>query len=72
MKNASWKITTYENGSPTATAEGLDHEQAVAAIREAMYGSDPLTEGTSFGRALSAVQDSRESRTGEHRIPVAA
>jgi hypothetical protein len=72
MKNSSWKITTYENGSPAATAEGLNHEQAVAAIREAMYGSDPLTEGSSFGRALSAVQANRESRTDEHRVPVAA
>lgn len=72
MKNSSWKITTYENGSPAATAEGLNHTQAVAAIREAMYGSGPLTEGTSFGRALSAVQADRESRTDEHRVPVAA
>lgn len=72
MKNSSWKITTYENGSPAATAVGLNHEQAVTAIREAMYGCDPLTEGTSFGRALSAVQVRREARTDEHRVPVAA
>jgi len=71
MKNSSWKITTFENGSPAATAEGLNHEQAVAMIREAMYGTDPLAEGT-FGRALSAVQASRESRTDEHRVSVAA
>lgn len=72
MKNSSWKITTYENGSPAGTAEGLNHEQAVAAIREAMYGSDPLTEGSSFGRALSTVEAKRREQTGEHRIPVAA
>jgi hypothetical protein len=72
MKNSSWKITTYENGSPAATAEGLNHEQAVAAIREAMYGVDPLTEGRSFGRALTAARAQHESRTDEHRVPVAA
>lgn len=72
MKNSSWKITTYENGSPAATAEGLNHEQAVAAIREAMYGSDPLSEGTSFGRPLAAARAQHESRTDEHRVPVAA
>lgn len=72
MKNSSWKITTYDDGSPAATAEGLNHEQAVVAIREAMYGSDPLSEGASLGRALSAVQASRESRTDEHRVAVAA
>jgi hypothetical protein len=72
MKNSSWKITTYEDGQAVATAEGLDRNQAVAAIRGAMYGSDPLTEGASFGRALSAVQAKREARTDEHRVPVAA
>jgi hypothetical protein len=72
MKNSSWKITTYEDGSPAATAEGLNHEQAVAAIREAMYGTDPLAEGASFGRALTAARARQESRTDEHRVPVAA
>ena len=72
MKKSSWKITTYEDGSPAATAEGLNHEQAVAAIREAMYGSDPLSEGTSFGRALTAVQAKRQEQLAEHRVPVAA
>jgi hypothetical protein len=72
MTNSSWKITTYENGSPAATAEGLNHEQAVAAIRKAMYGSDPLSEDNSFGRALSAARTQHGSRTDEHRVPVAA
>jgi spore germination cell wall hydrolase CwlJ-like protein len=72
MKNSSWKITTYDDGRPAATAEGLSHEQAVAAIREAMYGSDPLTGGASFGRALTAARAQHESRTDEHRVPVAA
>ena len=72
MRNSSWKITTYENGSPAATAEGLDHKQAVAAVREAMYGSDPLTAGSAVGRALSAVPANREVRTDEHPVPVAA
>lgn len=72
MKNSSWKITTYEDGRPAATAEGLNHEQAIAAIRGAMYGTDSLTEGASFGRALTAARAQRESRTDEHRVPVAA
>jgi hypothetical protein len=72
MKNSSWKITTYENGSPAATSEGLNHEQAVTAIRAAMYGSDPLTEGSSFGRALTAVQAKRQAQLAEHRVAVAA
>lgn len=74
MKNSSWKVTTYENGSPAETAEGLNQDQAVAAIREAMYGgSDPFTEGsTSFGRAQSAARTQHDSRTDEHRVPVAA
>jgi hypothetical protein len=73
MKNSSWKVTTFENGSPAATTEGLNQDQAVAAIREAMYGgSDPFTEGASFGRALSTARSQDESRTDEHRVPVAA
>ncbi len=72
MKNSSWKMTTYENGSPVATVDGLNHEQAVAAIRDAMYGSDPLAKGNSFGRPLSAARTEHESRTDEHRVPIAA
>lgn len=72
MKNSSWKVTTYENGSPAATAEGLNHEQAVSAIREAMYGSDPFAKGASFGRALTAARSQPESRPDEHRVSVAA
>jgi hypothetical protein len=72
MTNRSWKITTYEDGSPAGSAEGLNHEQAVAAIRGAMYGHDPLTEGTSFGRALSAVKAKRQDQPVEQRVPVAA
>jgi hypothetical protein len=72
MKNSSWKITTYNDGSPVATAEGLNHEQAVSAIREAMYGRDPFTEGTSFGRALSAVEAKRHEQASDLQVPVAA
>jgi hypothetical protein len=72
MKNSSWKITTYENGSPAATAEGLDHKQAIAAVRGAMYGHDPLIGGSSFGRPLTAARAQHESRTDEQRVPVAA
>lgn len=72
MKNSSWKITTYDDGRAVGSAEGLDHTQAVAAIRGAMYGSDPLTEGTSFARALSAVAVKRREQLADHRAPVAA
>ena len=73
MKNSSWKVTTYEDGSPAAQAEGLNQDQAIAAIREAMYGgADPFTKGTSFGRALTAARAQQESRTDEHRVQVAA
>lgn len=72
MKSSSWKMTTYENGKPAATTRGLDDEQAVAAIREVMYGSDPFSEGASRRRALSAARSQDEARTDEHRVPVAA
>jgi hypothetical protein len=72
MTNRSWKITTYEHGSPAGSAEGLNHEQAVAAIRGAMYGHDSLTEGTSYGRVLTAVQAERQDQLTEQREPVAA
>ena len=72
MKNSSWKITTYENGSPAATVEGLDQDQAVAAIRGAVDGIDPLAGVSSLGRTPNAVPAQQESRTDEHRIPVAA
>jgi hypothetical protein len=44
MKNSTWKITTLEDGEAVASVEGVSHENAVAAIRNAMYGRDPLAD----------------------------
>jgi hypothetical protein len=41
MKN-TWKITTLKDGEAVASVEGVSHENAVAAARNAMYGRDPL------------------------------
>ena len=42
MKNTTWKITTLKHGKAVASVEGVSHENAVAAIQNAMYGRDPL------------------------------
>lgn len=42
MKNSTWKITTLKDGEAVASIEGVSQENAVAAIRNAMYGRDPL------------------------------
>ena len=44
MKNSTWNVTTYSHGTAVGSKEGLDHVEAVAAIRQAMYGHDPLTD----------------------------
>ncbi len=44
MKNSTWKITTLKDGEAVASVEGVSHENAVAAIRNAMYGRDPLVD----------------------------
>jgi hypothetical protein len=71
MKNSSWTITTYSDGKPVASAEGLNREEAVAAIRKAMYGSDPLTEATAYGHAAFAPVEI-EPQTPAEGLPVAA
>ncbi|MGV1049611.1 MAG: hypothetical protein ACOYD4_13940 [Solirubrobacterales bacterium] len=42
MKNSTWKITTLQDGKAVASVEGVSQDNAVAAIRNAMYGRDPL------------------------------
>jgi len=42
MKNSTWKITSIRDGEAVASIEGVSQENAVAAIRNAMYGRDPL------------------------------
>lgn len=46
--NTTWKITTLKDGEAVASVEGVSQENAVAAIRNAMYGRDPLA-GVSKG-----------------------
>jgi hypothetical protein len=65
MKNSTWKITTFSDGDPVASAEGLSHAQAVIAIRRAMSGVDPLREITAEDGIAPASELS-------DRIPVAA
>ncbi|HET7443638.1 MAG TPA: hypothetical protein VFJ57_03175 [Solirubrobacterales bacterium] len=49
MKNSTWKITTLKDGEAVASVEGVSQENAVAAIRNAMYGRDTLA-GVAQGR----------------------
>jgi hypothetical protein len=42
MKHTTWKITTLRDGAPAASVEGVSHDNAVAAIEDAMRGVDPL------------------------------
>ena len=49
MKNSTWKITTLKDGEAVASVEGVSQENAVAAIRNAMYGRDPLAEVSTAG-----------------------
>lgn len=46
MRNSTWKITTLKDGEALASVEGVSHENAVAAIQNAMYGRDPLADVT--------------------------
>jgi hypothetical protein len=41
MKQRTWTFTSIENGQPVGTVRGLSHEEAVEAIRSAMYGDTP-------------------------------
>ncbi len=43
MKNKSWTFTSYEDGKPVGTESGLDHSQALDAIRAAISGETPGT-----------------------------
>ena len=72
MKKSTWKITTFSDGDPVASAEGLSHLEAVVAIRRAMYGSDPLTEDFGQDGNAPAVELGRRIRTDAPPAPVAA
>jgi hypothetical protein len=51
-----WKYTSYENDK-AVTRTGLDRQQAVRAIEDAIAGRTPQVEG-----------DQHEHGTAEHRI----
>lgn len=54
--NSTWKITKIEDGKAVASVEGVNHVNAVQAIRRAMNGEDP------FGHVETAAvkQQARE------------
>jgi hypothetical protein len=54
MKNSTWKITTLKDGQAVASVEGVSQDNAVAAIRNAMYGRDPLADVVGGHITLSA------------------
>ncbi|HVO55280.1 MAG TPA: hypothetical protein VMT37_12795 [Solirubrobacterales bacterium] len=56
MRNSTWKITTLKDGQDVSSVEGVSQENAVAAIRNAMYGIDPLA-GVAKGRVASEKQE---------------
>lgn len=57
MKNSTWKITTLKDGEAVASVEGVSQDNAVTAIRNAMYGRDPLA-GVATG---SVAQEQAET-----------
>jgi hypothetical protein len=59
MKNSTWTITTLKDGRAVASVEGVSHRNAVAAIRNAMYGREPLADVVGGHITLSA------EKTGE-------
>lgn len=71
MKNSTWNVTTYSDGNPVGTAQGLDHDQAVVAIRQAMYGYDPLTDNQVSGKRLAWTEDVERFASAQG-LPVAA
>lgn len=52
MKKSTWTITTLKDGEAVASVEGVSQDNAVAAIRNAMYGRDPLA-GVHSGHVAS-------------------
>jgi hypothetical protein len=53
--NSTWKITTLKDGEAVASVEGVSQENAVLAIRNAMYGRDPLAD-VAKGRVVGEEQ----------------
>jgi hypothetical protein len=42
--NSTWKITMMRDGSAVSSVEGVSQENAIKAVRNAMYGRDVLTD----------------------------
>ncbi|MDX6625467.1 MAG: hypothetical protein QOE56_456 [Solirubrobacterales bacterium] len=61
MKKSTWKITTLKDGEAVASVEGVSHENAVAAIRNAMYGRDPLADVVGGHITMSAENETLAS-----------
>ncbi|MGE5408854.1 MAG: hypothetical protein ACM3NV_09580 [Syntrophothermus sp.] len=57
MKNTTWKITTMKDGAPVASVEGVGHDNAVAAIEDAMRGRDPLARIARRGAAAETKSE---------------
>ncbi|HEV7564022.1 MAG TPA: hypothetical protein VGO24_11045 [Solirubrobacterales bacterium] len=57
MRNSTWKITTLKDGEAVASVEGVSHKNAVAAIRNAMYGRDPLADVVGGHITMSAENE---------------
>lgn len=57
MNSRTWKITSLRDGEAVVTVEGVSHINAVAAIRNAMYGSETLLDarGEQVGRSAERV-----------------
>jgi hypothetical protein len=55
--NSLWNVTTYRDGDPVGRAHGLNHQEAVVAIRRAMYGHDPLTDNQVSESRLAWTED---------------
>lgn len=48
----TWKINEIRNGESVPVAVGVSHEDAVRAIRAAMYGKNDILTGTARADAI--------------------
>jgi UDP-glucose 4-epimerase len=61
MQGSTWTFTALRDGRPDAIYEGLSGDEAVAAVRAAMYGEDlaVVEHRRRDGDSPSAVGDER-------------
>ncbi|HEX2708866.1 MAG TPA: hypothetical protein VHM66_12750 [Solirubrobacterales bacterium] len=73
MKNSTWNITTYSDGKAVGAAQGLSHDEAIAAIRQAMYGHDLLTDNEVSASRLAWTDGVERYASAQSRsLPIAA